>query len=150
MLPDTDDVAGRIAKACDPQVPFGVSRLHNSSTVSGNLVEDLVQIQDIDVRSDALVSRYLKISAPVPDDVARAVGEASLLRISTDNPAEDLAIELRGLGAVSRGDFEIGHCSIPEGRRRHLLATGHNLTISRHVAIGEGPSKDFKIVALPR
>ena len=93
MLPDPDDVAGRIAEACYPQVTFGVSRLHHSSAVSGNLVEDLAQIRDVDVGSDALVSRYLKITAPVPDHVARTVGEASLLGITTDGPAEDLAIE---------------------------------------------------------
>jgi len=104
--------------------------------VSGNLVEDLVQIRDVDVRSDASVSRYLKIGAPMPDDVTRAVGEASWLRIATNNPAEDLAIELRGLRAVSCRDFEIRHRSIPEGRRRHLRVIGHNLTIPRHTAIG--------------
>jgi hypothetical protein len=140
LLPDADDVAGRIAKACDPQVTFGVSGLHDSSAVSGNLVEDLVQIRDVDVRSDASVSRYLKISAPMTDDMARAVGEASLLPITTYNPAEDLAIELRGLDAVSRRDFEIRHRSIPEGRRRQLLLIGHNLTIPHHIAIGYGMS----------
>jgi hypothetical protein len=140
LLPDADDVAGRIAKACDPQVTFGISALHDSSAVSGNLVEDLVQIRDVDVRPNASVSRYLKISAPMTDDMARAVGEASLLPITTYNPAEDLAIELRGLDAVSRRDFEIRHRSIPEGRRRQLLLIGHNLTIPRHIAIGYGVS----------
>jgi hypothetical protein len=65
LLPDADDVAGRIAEACYPQVTFGVSRLHHSSAVSSNLVEDLAQIRDVDVRSDASVFRYLKISAPM-------------------------------------------------------------------------------------
>jgi hypothetical protein len=74
------------------------------------------------------------------DDMARAVGEASLLPITTYNPAEDLAIELRGLDAVSRRDFEIRHRSIPEGRRRQLLLIGHNLTIPHHIAIGYGMS----------
>jgi hypothetical protein len=108
--------------------------------VSGNLVEDLVQIRDIDVRPDASVSRYLKLSAPMTDDMARAVGEACLLPITTYNPAEDLAIELRGLDAVSRRDFEIRHRSIPEGRRRQLLLISHTLTIPRHITIGYGVS----------
>ena len=37
-------------------------------------------------------------------------------------------------------DFEIRHRSIPEGRRRHLLLIGHNLTIPCHIAIGYGVS----------
>src|ERR1041384_6219654 len=137
VLPNTDDVAARVADPRDPQIAFWVRLFHEICARSRGLFKRFVEFFDEDVRPHPTLAGHGVIGPEVADDVACAVLEGRVLAVSANRPPEDGFVE-RGRGLrVGGRDPQVRNPAGPEDR----VAPHEAIVPGKHVT-GSAPRRD--------
>src|ERR1700736_5179266 len=113
-LPDAEPVTGGVRERRDPEIAFRIRCRGDLASVLGDLLEDIGDLLDVDIRGRASLARNGQVLHEVPDDVTGAILEARIRSAFVDVPTEDGPIERgRPVGVRSRHP-EVGDPSVPE------------------------------------